>query len=149
MKARHATVELGTLGGWYLAAGLLTLLQAADRGVPEFGTLTVVLGAFVLAGSVGVIGMAVYRLREIESLPPTARRVSRPWVAARVSLSALLPVAAVVVVSMASVPAGQTLGGAYAVLGGAICIAAVLATHVEYLCGARVWRCNSRFYFAR
>ena len=44
---------------------------------------------------------------------------------------------------------GPTLGGAYAVLGGAICIAAVLATHVEYLCGARVWRCNSRFYFAR
>ena len=38
---------------------------------------------------------------------------------------------------------------AYTVLGGAICTAAVLATHVEYLCGARVWRCNSRFYFAR
>ena len=41
------------------------------------------------------------------------------------------------------------LGVAYALLGGAICTAAVLATHVEYLCGARVWRCHSRFYFAR
>ena len=44
MKARHATVELGPLGGWYLAAGLLTLLQAADRGVPELAALYVALG---------------------------------------------------------------------------------------------------------
>ena len=72
------------------------------------------------------------------------------WVAARVSLSAVLPVGGGGLrLDEPPASAGQTLGGAYAVLGGAICIAAVLATHVEYLCGARVWRCNSRFYFAR
>jgi hypothetical protein len=149
MKAQRATVELGMLGGWYVVAGLAALLHAADNGVPEVGTLAAVLGALAGVGSVWVIGMAVHRLREIEGLPETAQRVSVLWVAARASLLAVLPVAAVVFVSMSSTSAGQTLGVAYAVLGGAICTAAVLATHVEYLCGARVWRCNSRFYFAR
>ena len=41
------------------------------------------------------------------------------------------------------------LAVAYAVLGGAICATALLASHVEHLCGARVWRSRHRFYFAR
>jgi hypothetical protein len=149
MKAQRATVELGMLGGWYIAAGLAALAQAADHGRPEFGPLTAVLGALVIAGSLGVIAVAVHRLREIEGLPETAQRVSWLSVAARVSLTSMLPVATAIMVSTASADAGWILGCACAVLGAALCIAAVLATHVEYLCGARVWRSSHRFYFAR
>ena len=150
MKAHRATVELGTLGGWYVLAGIAALAHVAGRGGPEFGVLAAVLGVLVIGSSIWVIGMAVHRLRGIEGLlPETAQRVPRLRVAARVSLSAVLPVATAIVAATASHSAGWMFGLAYAVLGGSICIAAVLATHVEHLCGARVWRANTRFYFAR
>lgn len=150
MRAQRATVELGLLGGWYVLAGIVALALVAGEGGPEFGVLAAVLGVLVLAGAVWVIGTAVQRLRGIEGLlPETAQRVSGLWVAARVSLSSVLPVAAVLAVSTVSHEAGWALGLAYTVLGGAICTAAVLATHVEHLCGARVWRSSGRFYFAR
>jgi hypothetical protein len=149
MKAQRATVELGMLGGWYVVAGIVALAQAAGHGRPELGLLSAVLGVLVIASSIWVIAMAVLGLRGIEGLPATAQRVSWLSVAARVSLSSVLPVATVIFVSTASAGAGWILGLAYVVLGGAICTAAVLATHVEHLCGARVWRSNHRFYFAR
>lgn len=150
MKAQRATVELGTLGGWCLAAGVLTLARVAGRGVPEFGLPAAVLGALVLACSIYVIGMSVRRLNAIEGLlPETVQRVSWPWVATRASLAVLVPIGTVAFLATSSDDAAWTLGLAYAVLGGAICAAAVLATHVEHLCGARVWRSDNRFYFAR
>lgn len=150
MKAQRATVELGILGGWYVLAGIVALAQVAGRGRPELGAPAMVLGVLVIVGSIGVIGMAVQRLRGIEGLlPETAQRRSPAWVAARASLSAVLPFAMALVASTASHEAGWALGVAFAVLGGSICTAAVLATHVEHLCGARVWRASTRFYFAR
>jgi hypothetical protein len=150
MKAQRATVELGILGGWYVLAGVVALAQVAGRGGPEFGVLAAILGVLVIAGSITVIGMAVHRLREIEGLlPETAQRVSRLWVAARVSLAAVLPVATAIVVATASHDAGWILGLACAALGASIWTAAVITTHVEHLGGARVWRANTRFYFAR
>jgi hypothetical protein len=96
-----------------------------------------------------VIVMAVRGLRDIEGLPETAKRRSWLFVAARVSLSSLLPIGTVVLLSTLSTAAGWGLGLAYVVLGAAVCAIAALAGHVEHLCGARVWRANNRFYFAR
>jgi hypothetical protein len=149
MKARRAIVELGMLGGWYVAAGAVALAHAAGHGRPELGLPAAVLAVVVIGGAVWVIGLAVHRLRGIEGLPEAAQRVSGPSVAARVLLSSVLPVGTVIAVSTASAGAGGILGLAYAVLGAAICTAAVLTAHVEHLCGARVWRSNSRFYFGR
>jgi hypothetical protein len=149
MKARRVIVELGMLGGWYAVAGIVALAQAAGHGRPEFGVPTAVLAVLVIGGSIWVVGMAVHRLRGIEGLPDAARRVSWLSVAAQAWLASALPVATVIVVSTASAGAGWILGLAYAVLGGALCTAAVLAAHVEHLCGARVWRSSTRFYFAR
>jgi hypothetical protein len=91
----------------------------------------------------------VHRLNAIEGLPDTAKRVSWLSVAGRVALSSVLPVATVVALSMTTTGGAWILGLAYAVLGGAICATALLASHVEHLCGARVWRSSHRFYFAR
>ena len=137
------------LGGCYLVTGLVALAQAVGHGRPELGVLAAVLGVLVLAGASWVIGMAVHGLREIQGLPETAVRMSWPSVAVRVSLSSLLPIATVVALTTMAPGAGWIFGLAFAVLGAAICAAAVLASHVEYLCGARVWRSNLRFYFAR
>lgn len=137
------------LGSCYLLTGIVALVQAAGHGRPELGALAAVLGVLVLAGAISVIAVAVHRLREIEGLPPTAQRVSWVFVVARVSLLSGLPIATVVALSITSAGSGWILGLVFAVLGGAICAAAALAVHVEYLCGARVWRSNRRFYFAR
>jgi len=137
------------MGGWYLLTGVVALAQAADRGRPAFGLFAAVLGALVIIAALWVIAMAVRGLRDIEGLPATARRRSWLSVATRVSLSSLLPVGTVVLLSTMSPGAGWVLGLAYLILGAAICAAALLASHVEHLCGARVWRASHRFYFAR
>jgi hypothetical protein len=150
MKARRVTVELGMLGGCSILAGLISLAQAADQGRPELGPLAAVLGVLVVGASLWVIGLAVHRLRGIEGLlPETARRVSPPAVAARVSLACAVPLATLALLASTHAGAGWILGSAFAVLGAAIWTAALLATHVEYLSGARVWRSDHRFYFAR
>jgi hypothetical protein len=149
VKAQRAITELGLMGGWYLLTGSVALAQAADRGRPPFGLLVAGLGALVIAVASWVIVMAVRGLRDIQGLPETAKRRSWLSVAAGVSLSSLLPIATVVLLSTLSTAAGWGLGLAYVVLGAAVCATAVLAGHVERLCGARVWRANNRFYFAR
>lgn len=65
------------------------------------------------------------------------------------SLSSVVPVGTVLYVATNSAYAAWILGLTYVALGLAWSTVAVLATHVEYLCGARVWRSNHRFYFAR
>lgn len=137
------------LGGWFVLAAAVALLQASERGGPEFGAVAMGLGVLVVLGAIGVIGVAVHGLREIQGLPETAQRMPVLWAALRVSLSVVVPVGAAVFASTASAGAGWILGLAFAALGAALCIAAALATHVEYLCGARVWRAQARFYFAR
>ena len=137
------------LGGWYVVAGAVALAHAAGHGRPQLGPPEALGAVAVLAGALWVIGLAVHRLRGIEGLPEAAERVSGRSVAARVLLSSVLPVGTVIAASTASAGAGGILGLAYAVLGGALCTAAVLTAHVEHLCGARVWRSSSRFYFAR
>jgi hypothetical protein len=149
VKARRAIVELGLHGSWYMATGLVALGHAAGHGAPDFGALAAVLGVLVGVTVIYVIGLAVYRLREIEGLPETARRLSWPSIAARVALSSGAPVGLIFLLSSASSDAGWLFGLTYAVLGAAIWAIAVLAGHVEHLCGARVWRSNHRFYFAR
>ena len=149
MKAQRATVELGMMGSWYVVAGLVALAQAIGHRKPELGLPAVVLGALVVAASIALIGMAVYRLRGIEGLPATARRASWLAVAARASLASALPAATAVFLSVTSTDAGWILGLTFLVLGAALCTVAALATHVEHLCGARVWRADRRFYFAR
>ena len=149
VKAQRATVELGLLGGSYLATGIVALAQAVGHGRPDFDVMIAALGVLVIAAAIWVIGLAVHRLNGIEGLPDTAKRVSWLAVAARVALSSVLPVATVVALSMTTTAAGWILGVTYTVLGGAICATALLASHVEHLCGARVWRSSHRFYFAR
>ena len=149
VKAQRAIVELGLLGGFSVAAGIFALARAANHGTPELGAFEVVLGGVILVCACWVIGTAVHGLREIQGLPETARRMSWPAVAARVSLSSILPVGTVVFLSVSAASAGWILGLGYVVLGGALCAVALLASRVEHLCGARVWRANNRFYFAR
>jgi hypothetical protein len=149
VRAQRATVELGLLGGSYLATGLVALAQAAGDGRPEVDVMIAGFGVLVVVAAIWVIGLAVHRLNAIEGLPDTARRVSWLSVAARVALSSVLPVATVVALSMTTTGGAWILGVTYAVLGGAICATALLAGHVEHLCGARVWRARHRFYFAR
>jgi len=149
VKAQRATIELGLLGSCYLVTGLAAVAEAAGRGKPELGALAAVIGVLVLGGAIWVIGMAVHGLREMQGLPETAKRVSWLSVAGRVLLSCALPVATVVMLSMMSVSASWILGLTCTVLGSAICATAALASHVESLCGARVWRSSNRFYFAR
>ena len=146
MKAHRAIVELGLLGALYLVAGIVAV---SHDGVPAFGRLAAVLGVLVTGGVIWLIAMAFYRLREIEGLPETAKRVSWPAVAARVSLASVPQVATLVLLSTTSPGGAWLLGLAYAVIGGALFATAVLASHVEHLCGARVWRSSNRFYFAR
>ena len=148
VKAQRASVELGLLGGSYLVTGIAALAYAAAHGHLEFGLTVAITGVLVVACAIVVIGLAVHRLNGIEGLPETAKRGSWLSVTARVVLSSVLPVATVVMLSMTST-GGWILGLVYAVLGGAICATALLASHVEHLCGARVWRSNNRFYFAR
>jgi hypothetical protein len=150
MKAHRATVELGLLGSWHLVAGALALTQVVGRDAPDLGLPVAVLGALVVAIAACVIGVAIRQLNAIDGmLPEKVQRVSLVWVATRVSLAGVIPVGGAILAANASPAAGWILGLAYIVLGVAICAAAVLATHVEHLCGARVWRSNLHFYFAR
>src|SRR3954469_11659654 len=100
VRAQRATVELGLLGGSYLATGLVALAHSAGRGRPEVDVMIAALGVLVVAAAIWVIGLAVHRLNGIEGLPETARRVSWLSVAARVALSSVLPVATVVALAM-------------------------------------------------
>src|SRR6478735_11123972 len=95
------------MGAWYGLTGVVALARAAR---PDFGVLGIVLAAGAVVAAISVIAMAVLRLRDIEGLPETAKRASWRSVAARVSLSALPPIATVVLLSATSAGLAWVLG---------------------------------------
>jgi hypothetical protein len=145
MKASRATVEHGLTGGLYVVLGLIITLGGLGNDLSP-GLSRFFVGAMIVAAGI-VLAFASRALVRVQPAPAEMVEVSTFetfWRRALPAASAGLIFAAMIAIA----PMAWVVGVAWAAVGAATLLAAFLVGLTERRRGARVLRCENRYFLA-